>query len=101
MATNDTAPATLMHMLTGYWNKLGIADHLERGPKTSDELARATGTHAQSLYRLIRALSNLDVFEEGESGYFSLTPIGQCLVSSTGGGRILSCLRFLLGQNDC
>jgi SAM-dependent methyltransferase len=93
MTTNDTAPASLLHMLTGYWitqvisvaAKLGIADLLERGSRTSAELARSTGTHAPSLYRLLRALAHLGVFEEDETGYFSLTPIGECLVSSTPG----------------
>jgi ubiquinone/menaquinone biosynthesis C-methylase UbiE len=93
MNLNNTARATLMQMLTGYWNtqilyvaaKLGIADFLEHGPKTSDELAISTGTHAPSLYRLLRALANLKVFEEDEAGGFSLTPLGQCLVSSTPG----------------
>ena len=51
MNPSDTARATMMHMLTGYWTtqiiyvaaKLGIADLLEYGPKTSDELAISTG----------------------------------------------------------
>ena len=93
MDASNTARTTLLHMLTGYWStqiiyvaaKLGIADLLEHGPKTSEELAISTGTHAPSLYRLLRALANLDVFEENEAGYFSLTPIGQCQVSSTPG----------------
>jgi SAM-dependent methyltransferase len=105
MTTNDTAPATLLHMLTGYWitqviyvaAKLGIADLLERGPRTSDELAMSTGTHAPSLYRLLRALANLGVFEEDETGYFRLTPIGQCLVSSTPGSM---CARAITGGEE-
>ncbi len=95
MTTNNTAPTTLLQMLTGYWitqviyvaAKLGIADLLERGPRTSDELAMSTGTHAPSLYRLLRALANLEVLEEDETGYFRLTPIGQYLVSSTPGSQ--------------
>ena len=54
MNSSNTARAALMQMLTGYWTtqviyvaaKLGIADLLEHGPKTSDELAISTGTHA-------------------------------------------------------
>jgi hypothetical protein len=34
---------------------LGIADLLEDGPKSADELAKTTGTHAPTLYRLLRA----------------------------------------------
>lgn len=93
MTTNDTAPAVLLQMLTGSWTtqiiyvaaKLGIADLLEQDPRTSDELAMSTGTHAPSLYRLLRVLAHLGVFEEDETGSFRLTPIGQCLVSSTPG----------------
>ena len=36
--------------------ELGIVDHLVGGPRSAAELARATGTHAPSLYRLLRAL---------------------------------------------
>src|SRR5436305_2086532 len=35
--------------------RLGIADLLEAGPKSVDELARASGAHAPSLRRLLRA----------------------------------------------
>ncbi len=34
---------------------LGIADLLKEGPRSVDELAEATGTHAPTLYRLLRA----------------------------------------------
>ena len=93
MNPSNNERATLMQMLTGYWTtqilyvaaKLGIADLLEHGHKTSDELAISTGSHAPSLYRLLRALATMSVFEEDENGYFSLTPLGHCLVSSTPG----------------
>ena len=35
--------------------RLGIADLLVDGPKNSGELAQATGMHARSLYRVLRA----------------------------------------------
>jgi ubiquinone/menaquinone biosynthesis C-methylase UbiE len=93
MNPSNNERAILMQMLTGYWTtqilyvaaKLGIADLLEHGPKTSAELAIATGSHAPSLYRLLRALANMRVFEEDEHGSFRLTPLGHCLVSSTPG----------------
>ena len=34
--------------------KFGLADHLSNGPKSADELAGETGTHAPSLYRVMR-----------------------------------------------
>ncbi|MBV8821706.1 MAG: hypothetical protein JO123_02820 [Ktedonobacteraceae bacterium] len=93
MDTDDTAPATLSEMLRGYWitqiiyvvAKLGIADLLEGGPRMSDELAISTGTHAPSLYRLLRALATIGVFEQDEKGSFSLTAISRCLVSNIPG----------------
>lgn len=54
--------------------ELGIADLLADGPKTIDELAQATGTHAPSLYRVLRALAGFGMFVEDESGRFDLTP---------------------------
>ena len=43
---------------------LGLADELSDGPRSSDDLAAATGTHAASLYRLLRGLASVGVFEE-------------------------------------
>ena len=40
--------------------QLGIVDQLAHGPRTAAELAAATGAHAPSLYRLLRALASLD-----------------------------------------
>ncbi|MGE5655628.1 MAG: methyltransferase [Actinomycetota bacterium] len=77
----------LLQMTTGYWltqsiyvaAKLGIADLLKEHPKTAAELAIATNTHTDSLYRLLRALASLGIFAETEPGWFSLTPIAECL----------------------
>jgi hypothetical protein len=77
----------LAEMITGYWvsqmvhvaAKLGLADLLAGGPKTADELATATGTHARSLYRLLRALASVGVFSEGDDRRFSQTPLSECL----------------------
>lgn len=52
---------------------LGIADLLEDGPRSVDDLAEATGTDASALYRLLRALASVGVFAE-TGGAFSLTP---------------------------
>ena len=42
--------------------KLHIADHLANGSKSIDELAKATSTHADLLYRLMRALASEGIF---------------------------------------
>lgn len=60
---------------------LGIADLLEDGPHTSDELAAATGAHPRSLYRLLRALARVGGFREENGRRFALTPLGDCLHS--------------------
>jgi hypothetical protein len=86
-------PVALVQMLTGYWvsqalyvaAKLGIADLLKDGPKSSDELAKATGTHVRSLYRLLRALASVGVFVESEDGRFSLTPLAEYLQTGVPG----------------
>jgi orsellinic acid C2-O-methyltransferase len=59
--------------------ELGIADLLVEGPKRADELARATGSHAPSLRRLLRALTSLELCVERDDGAFALTPIGSLL----------------------
>jgi Dimerisation domain len=64
--------------------KLGLADHLAT-PKSAEELARKTGTHAASLYRLMRALANLGFLTEQAARCFSLTPLGEA--SATLGKR--------------
>lgn len=54
--------------------KLGIADLLADGPKSSEELAKATESHAPSLYRLLRSLASFGIFACDENGLFGLTP---------------------------
>ncbi|MBR0716875.1 methyltransferase [Bradyrhizobium liaoningense] len=58
---------------------LGIASHLKDGPRTIDELASTTGTHPQTLYRLLRALAAVGVFHEEAGRRFALTAMGDCL----------------------
>lgn len=58
---------------------LGVADHLKDGPRSVDELALLTQSHAGTLYRLLRALAAVDVFREHEDRRFALTPMGDCL----------------------
>src|SRR5688500_19256029 len=58
---------------------LGIADRLAGGPKSSDELASATESHPDALYRLLRALAAVGVFREEPGRRFGPTPLGECL----------------------
>jgi hypothetical protein len=58
---------------------LNLADRVAEGPKTAEELAQATGTHAPTLYRVMRTLASLDVFHEDEMHRFSLGAVGETL----------------------
>ena len=76
--------------------ELGIADHLKEGPRSSDEIAEATGTHAPSLYRLLRTTAGLGFFTEDSDRRFSLTPLGAALRSDAP-GYARSSVRTLAG----
>lgn len=65
--------------------KLGIADLLKDGAKHCDEIATATNSNSDSLYRLLRALASLGVFRESEPKRFELTPLATCLQSDAPG----------------
>jgi hypothetical protein len=53
--------------------KLGVADLVEDGPKTSEELAQAAGANASALHRVLRALASVGIFHQDESGRFRQT----------------------------
>ena len=77
----------LNQMIAGFWRtqavyvavRLGIPDLLASGPRTADELAAESGSHARSLYRLLRALASSGVFREDADHRFALTPLSECL----------------------
>ncbi len=86
---NEPQPpnARLMQFITGHWvaaavhtaAKLGLADQLGDGPQSSDEIASAVGAHGPSVYRLLRALTALGLFDEVEPGRFGLNEVGELL----------------------
>ena len=79
----------LLEIVNGSWMTqatyvaafLGIPDLLAAGPKSSDELARATHAHAPSLYRLMRSLVTIDLCRELDDGSYELTSTGALLRS--------------------
>jgi O-methyltransferase/methyltransferase family protein len=87
------APVQMLQFITGFWAsravyvvaKLGIADLLTSGPKTLEELAEATHTHAPSLYRILRALASIGVVKSESDGRFGLTPLSELLVTGAPG----------------
>jgi predicted transcriptional regulator len=56
--------------------QLGLADLLADGPRSVDELATITGTHAPTLARPVRALAALGIVAEAGAGRIELTPLG-------------------------
>jgi hypothetical protein len=77
----------MMQFILGKWiskpihvvAKLGIADMVADGPKSIDELAYMSKTHAPSLYRVMRALASVGIFSERGERCFELTPMAECL----------------------
>ncbi|WP_338742888.1 methyltransferase [Actinomadura luteofluorescens] len=69
-------PAQMIHVAT----EIGVADAFtDDRPRSSTELAEATGTHAPSLHRLLRGLTGLGVVEQKEPDLFALTEEGRRL----------------------
>jgi SAM-dependent methyltransferase len=62
---------------------LGLADLLADGPRTGDELAAATDTHAPTLLRLLRSLVALGVLAQAGPDRFSITAVGSHLREGT------------------
>ena len=59
--------------------RLGVSDKLAAGPRRADDLARECGVDADALYRVIRALASVGLFQEVSPRTFALTPAGAAL----------------------
>lgn len=62
---------------------LNLPDHLAEGPRTAEELAPLTSTHAPALYRVMRTLASLGFFAEDPEHRFALRPLGAVLKTGT------------------
>jgi hypothetical protein len=79
----------MFNIVIGFWLSravhaaatVGVADHMTEAPRPVVELAAATGTHADALYRLLRALASGGVFVEHTGHRFALNPLGAMLRS--------------------
>jgi len=77
----DELRGEMMQIATGYWlskavfcaARAEVADHLAAGPKPVAELASAAAVEEESLYRVLRALASVGIFEETDSGVFAST----------------------------
>ena len=88
MNQREISPAqTAIQVALGFINaralyvaaKLGVADHLEDGPKTAVELASVLSVKADALYRIMRVLAASGVFELDSHDKFSLNEISNTL----------------------
>jgi len=63
--------------------KLNIADHLAAGKKSIDELSKLTNTKPDPLYRVMRCLAVLGIFQEEGNKMFSLNQAADDLRSNS------------------
>lgn len=63
--------------------QLGIADLLAKSARPVSELAAATGSNEDALYRVLRALAMVGVFAETAGRSFMLTPVSEALRSDS------------------
>jgi hypothetical protein len=91
--TTDAPRSELLRLINGFQASqaihvaaaFGLADLLKNGPRSAANLAESTKTHPVALYRLMRALASLGVFDEDDGGRFSLTMVGEFLRTDVAG----------------
>jgi hypothetical protein len=77
--------------------ELGLADYVNDKPLNVRTLADATGTHAPSLARLLRALASIGIVNETDDRHYTLTPLGAVLRTDTP-GSMRTAVRFLSNE---
>ena len=95
MTQNTEVPPQvgILQLISGFWisravyviAKLGIPDLLAESPRSAEELAQSTQTHAPSLARIIRALISVGVLAETPDGKVKLTPLSDVLRTNVPG----------------
>ncbi|MFF4712938.1 methyltransferase [Streptomyces eurythermus] len=86
---------TIIRLMNGAWvqqalyvaAKLGIADLLADGPLPVEELAAKADAHPEALYRNLRALVSMDVFDEPSPRTFALNAAARYLCSDSAHGH--------------
>ena len=77
-STSEKARVNLLLLLSGEWvsralyvvTKLEVADYLQDGPKSIQEIAISTQSNPESLQRVLHMLAGFGIFEEQENGVF-------------------------------
>ena len=113
MATSSASPedraaaSALAQLLNGAWvariihatAELGLADNFGDQPQDCATLAMATGTHAPSLARLLRALAAIGIVHETDDRRYALTALG-ALLRSDAPGSMRGWARLILSELD-
>src|SRR5262245_11419002 len=73
---------------------LGVADLLCDSPKSSHELATVLRVHPEALYRVLRALASIGIFEETDPRRFALTALAEPLRSDVPGSLRASAILY-------
>src|SRR4051812_16588789 len=93
-STPTVRPDRIMEMIWGYApplilataSKIGVFDLLDAGPKTIDEIAKATGASTRGLRAILNALVGFNFLSKADAGRYALTPESAAfLVSSKPG----------------
>lgn len=92
-ANNPEIPpaARVLQLATASWMSaavsaaaaLGVADQLASGPRSVNEIAKTVDAHAPTLYRLLRACADIELFQELDGQVFALTELGEALRSDS------------------
>src|SRR5262249_3166493 len=84
---------SLLDIIVGKWlaqavcvaAELGLADLLKAGPRSSTDIAAATGLSRDGLYRLVRSLAAFGLFTESPGRLFAVAEPGRLLQSDVPG----------------
>jgi hypothetical protein len=85
---------SLVTQLINVAGTLGVADLLCDGPKNSHELAAALKVDPEALYRVLRALASIGIFEETDPRRFALTSLAQPLRTDVPGSLRASAMLY-------
>jgi ubiquinone/menaquinone biosynthesis C-methylase UbiE len=92
--TDEVPPVQqMLQLMSGFWisrciyiaAKLGLADLLKDGPKSAEELAKLTGAHGPSLFRVLRGLAAVNILTQSQDNRFGNTPVSETLRSDAEG----------------
>lgn len=78
--------ASQMWHVVSVLTELDVADLVADGPRTVEELAELTRTHAPALRRVLRCAASVGIFAERGDGSFGLSPLAEGLRSDRVGG---------------